>query len=146
MVLLTPAGSAQAFGNVHTDLLGLDLDALQQWWDASTPQRADYQSSELIPTGLPSMLAPGGSRVQFSAGGTALRSAPPGIELTTVTAVGNLGGRRPEGLIQAGQRSNVGDGQRGDAYFFAVSDLETMQPGVMMTSLMNEPAVNCDVA
>ena len=146
MLLLTPAGNAHASGDVHADLLGLDSDALQQWWDASTPQRTDYQSSEPIPAGLQSMLAPGESRVQFSAGGTALRSAPPGIELTTATAVGNLGGRRPEGLIQAGQRSNVGDGPRGDAYRSPDSNLETMQPGVMITSLMNEPVINCDVA
>ena len=146
MVLLTPAGNAHASGDVHADLLGLDSDALQQWWDASTPQGADYQIPEPTPTGPPSLWAPGGNKVQFSAEGTALRSAPPGIELTTAIAVGNLGGRRPEGFIQAGQRSIVGDGQRGDAYFFTDSNLETMQPGVMTTSLMNEPAVDCDVA
>ena len=73
------------------------------------------------------MWAPGGNKVQFGAERIALRSAPPGIELTTASAVGNLGGRRPEGLIQAGQRSNVGDGQRGDAYLFPDSNFETMQ-------------------
>ena len=146
MVLLTPAGTAQASGNVHADLRGLDSDPLLQWWDAAAPQGTNHQSSGPLPSGLPAIFAPGGGEEQFSAGGTALRSAPPGIELTTATAVGNLGGRRPEGLIQARQRSNVGDGQRGDAYFFPVSNLETMQPGVMITSLMNEPAVDCDVA
>ena len=45
MVLLTPAGTAQASGNVHADQLGLDSDLLQQWWDASTPQRTDHQIS-----------------------------------------------------------------------------------------------------
>ena len=58
MVLLTPAGNAHASGDVHADLLGLDSDALQQWCDASTPQRADYQIPEPTPTGLPYMLAP----------------------------------------------------------------------------------------
>ena len=52
MVLLTPAGTAQASGNVHADLLGLDSDALQQWWDATTPQRVDYQIPEPTPTVL----------------------------------------------------------------------------------------------
>ena len=146
MVLLTPAGTAQASGNVHADLLGLDSDPLLQWRDAAAPQGTNHLSSGLLPLGLPATLALGGGEEQFSAGGTALRSAPPGIELTTATAVANLGGRRPEGLIQAGQRSRVGDGQRGDAYLFPDSNLETMQPGVMITSLMNEPAINCDVA
>ena len=90
MVLLTPAGNTHSFGNVHADLLGLDSDALKQWWDATTPQRVDYQIPELIPTGPPSMWAPGGNKVQFSAERIALRSAPPGIELTTAIAVGNL--------------------------------------------------------
>ena len=62
------------------------------------------------------------------------------------TAVGNLERRRPEGLIQAMHRSNVRDGQRGDAYIVPASKLESMQPGVMSTSLMNMPAVNHDVA
>ena len=32
------AGTAQASGNVHADLLGLDSDPLLQWWDAAAPQ------------------------------------------------------------------------------------------------------------
>ena len=90
------AGTAQASGNVHADLLGLDSDPLLQWWDAAAPQGTNHQSSGPLPSGLPAIFAPGGGEEQFSAGGTALRSAPPGIELTTATAVGNLGGRRPE--------------------------------------------------
>ena len=117
-----------------------------QWWDAAAPLGTNHLSSGPLPSGLPAILALGGGEEQFSAGGTALRSAPPGIELTTATAVGNLGGRRPEGVIQVRQRSNVGDGQGGDAYLVPVSNLESTQPGVMITSLMNEPAVNCDVA
>ena len=80
MVLLTPAGTAQASGNVHADLLGLDSDPLLQWWDAAAPQR-DHQSSGPLPSGLPNsgrpaIFTPGGGEEQFSAGGTALRSAP----------------------------------------------------------------------
>ena len=62
------------------------------------------------------------------------------------TAVGNLERRRPEGLIQAMHRSNVRDGQRGDAYLVPASKFESTQPGVMSTSLMSMPAVNHDVA
>ena len=87
MVLLTPAGNAHSSGDVHADLLGLDSNVLQQWWDASTPQRADYQISKPTPTGPPSLWAPGGNKVQFSAERIALRSAPPGILLTTAIAV-----------------------------------------------------------
>ena len=78
MVLLTPAGTAQASGNVHADLLGLDSDPLLQWWDAAAPQGTNHLSSGPLPSGLPAILAPGGGEEQFSAGGTASRSAPPG--------------------------------------------------------------------
>ena len=45
MVAPTPAGTHRAFEDIHTDLLGLDSDLLQQWWDAAAPQGATYLSS-----------------------------------------------------------------------------------------------------
>lgn len=120
LVTPTPASTPRAFEDVHTDLLGLDSDLLQQWWDAAAPHGATYLSSEPLPMGLPVSFAPEGGEEQFSAERNALRSAPPGIELTMATAVGNLERRRPEGLIQAMHLSNVRDGQRGDAYLVPV--------------------------
>ena len=137
MVLLTPAGNTHSSGNVHADLLGLGSDSLHKWWDATTPQRAEFEMPDPTPTGPPTTWAHGGDNERFIAERMALRSAPPGIELTTASAVGNIEGERPEGLIQARQRSTVRDGPRGDVYFFPYSNLEAMQPGVMTTSLMN---------
>ena len=34
MIVQTLAGTHRAFRDVHTDLLGLDSEPVQQWWDA----------------------------------------------------------------------------------------------------------------
>ena len=132
---------------LQADFLGLESDALAKWWDASTPQGAGHQILEPTSSGPAVMQALCGTIQQLSAGGIARIRAPPGRELTTASAVGNLGGERPEGLTQATDDvPQLEPEQGGDAGLHPDLNWEKSQPGVRTASLMNKPAVVHDFA